>query len=125
MAKSISGHMVWPYDIDNNGAQLRPSTPMEYYMWGITGDPEVWIFREREDQHALFGELLCLGYRPKSHMFLEPKGTLTIPVDTLISNHNIWGTTTILFAFNPVGVEFTVHLDKPILYLRDKSEVHR
>lgn len=120
MAMSISGHMVWPYEIDHNGAQHRPSTPMEYYIWGITGKPEVWVFREREDQHALFGELLCSGYRPKSHMFLEPKGTLTIPVDTLTSSNNILGLTTILFTFNPVGVEFTVHPGKPILYLRDK-----
>lgn len=120
MAKSISGHKVYPYEISNGEGSLKPSTPVEYYMWGITGDPEVWVFREREDQHALFGELLCLGYRPKTYHFLEPKGTLSLPLDVLTSVHNIWGVTTILFAFNPVGIEFYARADKPNLYIRDK-----
>lgn len=120
MDRSISGHKVYPYEISNGKGSLRPCTPIEYYVWGFTSNPEAWVFREREEQHALFGELLCLGYRPKKHYFLEPKGTLSLPLDMLTSAHDTWGVTTILFTFNPVGIEFRVHADKPNLYLRDK-----
>lgn len=111
MAKSISGHQVYPYEISRGQYQFRPGTPLEYYLWGITGEPEVWVFRDRDDQHALLGEMLCTGFRPNKYHFLEPKGTLILPINELISDNNIWGTTTILFAFNPVGIEYIVEDD--------------
>lgn len=120
LSKSVSGRMVYPYVCTHNNYRWHPSTPIEYYMWGIANDPEVWIFRDWDDQHALLGEMLCSGYRPKNYYFLEPEGTVAIPMNPLDTIHNTWGEAVILFAFNPVGIEFFLQKMDRTIHIRAK-----